>query len=143
MTGACLHEDRCSHAPAVDVAVAKHHDTSGNPAWERALVPRPPLPKKGRHRNATFFWDVKPTSLMMEGTFYMDGSCFEGNIAELARCGWGFVCINEAGEIVGSALARVPRGLMTSVVPKLGRCFKPRSLQFRVRPTFGRTVNHC
>ena len=80
-TGACLHEDRCSHAPPVDVAVANHHDTSGNPAWERALVPRPPLPKKGKHRNDTFFWDVKPTSPMMEGTFYMDGSCFESNIA--------------------------------------------------------------
>jgi hypothetical protein len=63
---------------------------------------------KGKHQKATFFWDVKPTSPMMEGTFYMDGSCFESNIAELSRCGWGFVCINEVGEIVGSAFGTCP-----------------------------------
>ena len=49
-SGGCLNADRCTHAPAADVAVAKHHDISGNPAWERALVPRPPLPKKRKHQ---------------------------------------------------------------------------------------------
>ena len=45
---------------------------------------------------------------MLEGTFYMDGSCYESNISELARCGWGFVCIDEGGEIVGSAYGTCP-----------------------------------
>ena len=45
---------------------------------------------------------------MLEGTFYMAGSCYESNISELARCGWGFVCIDDGGEIVGSAYGTCP-----------------------------------
>ena len=44
----------------------------------------------------------------MEGTFYMDGSCSEGNIPELARCGWGFVCVDVHWKIVGSAYGTCP-----------------------------------
>ena len=45
---------------------------------------------------------------MLEGTFYMDGSCYEGNIPELARCRWGFVCIDEQGKVIGSAYGTCP-----------------------------------
>ena len=53
-SGACLDADRCTHAPVADVAIARKHDIVGNPAWERALVPRPPLPMKAKHSKATF-----------------------------------------------------------------------------------------
>ena len=53
-SGACLDADRCTHAPVADVAIARKHDIVGNPACERALVPRPPLPMKAKHSNATF-----------------------------------------------------------------------------------------
>ena len=66
------------------------------------------MPRKPRLKKATFHWDVKPSTMLMEGTFYMDGSCFEGNIPELSRCGWGFVCVDEQGKVIGSAYGTCP-----------------------------------
>ena len=56
----------------------------------------------------TFNWKVKPNSLPLVGTCYNDGSCREGTIQELARCGWAFTFVDSNGEIVGSAYGVPP-----------------------------------
>ena len=56
----------------------------------------------------TFNWKVKPKNLPLVGTCYNDGSCREGTIQELARCGWAFTFVDSNGEIVGSAYGVPP-----------------------------------
>lgn len=86
-SGQCIDHTRYAIAPPGDLVVANDCDIDGRPAWERALIPRPPLPKKAKLSEATFYWSIEPGDCCITGAFYVDGSCFESGVRELARCG--------------------------------------------------------
>ena len=44
-----------------------------------------------------------PEQVRFEGDIFLDGSCFQSTIRELARAGWGFVLVSKQGHM----LARV------------------------------------
>ena len=80
----------------------------GNPAWERALVPRPPLPLKNKATRESFRWIVAPRSFPIVGAVYSDGSARDGPTPELLRCGWAFVIMDSNGEVVAAANGVTP-----------------------------------
>ena len=59
--GDCLKELRHKHATKEDIDTVNSCEVAGNPAWERALVPRPTLPMVKRKATETFVWVVRPT----------------------------------------------------------------------------------
>ena len=95
-------------APEADVRTVKSVDVRGHPAWERALVARPPLPKKKKAAVETFIWHVRPASLPLVGKVYTDGSARDGPIPELIRCGWSFVVADARGEVIAAAYGVPP-----------------------------------
>jgi hypothetical protein len=100
--------ERGKHAEEADMAVIRQCEVRGHPTWERGLTVRPPKPSRGRAWCETLTWHVKPKSLPLVGACYTDGSCLEGTVRELARCGWAFTFINDEGEIIGSAYGVPP-----------------------------------
>ena len=52
--------DRKRLADELDVQTVARVEVRGNPAWERALVARPPLPKRTNAKTESFTWEVKP-----------------------------------------------------------------------------------
>ena len=76
--GKCNEALRGKLAPHCDVQDARGCSIGGHPAWERALVARPALPKRGVSPHETFNWHVRPRSLPVTGTRYSDGSVREG-----------------------------------------------------------------
>ena len=61
-----------------DIALRKEEDlrgvalcnVAGHPAWEKALVARPPMPKRTQSQHATFHWDVELDEFPVVGTVY-------------------------------------------------------------------------
>ena len=107
-TGSCLSVSRQVVAISSDIRAANEIDVSGQPAWERALLCRPPLPGRKQSQVETFRWKVKPASLPLCGRVYTDGS-FRDNIApELGRGGWSVVVVDECGRILGAAFGVPP-----------------------------------
>ena len=92
--GECLKDERCQLAPAADLHIARLCNTTGHPAWERALVPRPPLPRRRQSPAETFTWHVKPATVPVNGRVYSDGSWRDAKFHELPRGGWAFVIID-------------------------------------------------
>ena len=74
----------------------------------KGSVPRPPPPKKAKLSTTIFYWSVEPNECCITSTFYVDGSCFESDIHELARCGWGFVCLDANNVVVAAAFGTCP-----------------------------------
>ena len=72
------------------------------------MVPRPPLPKRGRAKNETFHWRVKPTSSPVVGRVYLDGSLRDGIAPELGKEGWGFAILDDEGEVLAAAYGIPP-----------------------------------
>ena len=70
-------------APEEDIAVVKTCDVQGNPAWERALLPKPPRPLMQRAAEASFRWILEPEGGIISGDVYPDGSALDGPAAEL------------------------------------------------------------
>ena len=106
--GACLKNLRGELAPEADVRTALSCDVSGHPAWERALVPRPPLPLKKRQPTETLVWVVKPKSIVANVTFYTDGSFRDGEVLELGREVWAFAAFDDQGTAVAVAYGVPP-----------------------------------
>ena len=99
-----LDEPRQEEAPPEDINRTKHGWGAGDPAWERALAPMPPLPSRRRMEHETFHWIVKPQDgLLPPGDIYVDGSALDGPYRQLIRCGWGFVTIDDLGYITAAA----------------------------------------
>ena len=99
-----LDEHRQKEAPPEDIARTKSGWGSGDPAWERALAPMPPLPSRKRMEHETFHWIVKPQNgILPPGDIYVDGSALDGPYRQLIRCGWGFVMIDALGNITAAA----------------------------------------
>ena len=100
-------------APEKDLATVRACDVQGNPAWERALFPKPPRPKMRRAVEASFRWILEPEGGIITGDVYPDGSALDGPVKELMRCGWSFVVVT-AGVI--TAVARgVPPPWITDI----------------------------
>ena len=91
-----------------DLRVVKDVDVRGHPAWERALVARPPLPRRRKSEVETFVWHVKPKSMPIKGIIYSDGSARDDPIKELVRCGWAFVVVDEEGQVIAAAYGLPP-----------------------------------
>ena len=106
--GACLEELRKESAPPADIRTAHSCDVAGHPAWERALVPRPPMPLRKRMPTETLVWVVKPQSLLVNVTLYTDGSYRDGEVQELGREGWAFTAFDDQGTTVGAAFGVPP-----------------------------------
>ena len=69
----------------------------GTLPWKRARVPRPPLPLKKRQPTETLVWVVKPKSIVVNATFYTDGSFRDGEVLELGMEGWAFAAFDDQG----------------------------------------------
>lgn len=94
---------RCE-APQDDIARTRYGWGTGDPAWERAIAPRPPMPTRKRMEHETFHWIVKlEDGLLPPGDVYMDGSALDGPYRQLIRCGWAFVMIDQQGNITAVA----------------------------------------
>ena len=128
-SGKCLKDLRKGKAPPEDVRTASSVEVAGNPAWERALAPRPPLPKRGRAKHETFHWKVKPRSLPVTGRVYPDGSMLDGIAPELAREGWGVAVLDDDGNVLAAAYGIPPpwlRGIESvGVVPRFAHDHPP------------------
>ena len=100
-------------APEKDVATVTACDVQGNPAWERALFPKPPRPLRRRAAVESFRWITEPEGGIISGTVYPDGSALDGPAVELMRCGWSFV-VRTAG-VVTAAACGVPPPWITDI----------------------------
>jgi len=76
-------ELRDKRAAPEDLATSTQCNIDGDPAWERALQPRPSKPMKKVASEASFRWVVEPEGGFIEGTAYSDGSLRDGPIVEL------------------------------------------------------------
>ena len=107
---ACMAEPlaaaRAKWAPEKDLATVAVCEVQGNPAWERALFPKPPRPMRKRAAVESFRWIVEPDNGIIEGDVYPDGSALDGPAIELMRCGWPFVVLT--GGIVTAAACGGP-----------------------------------
>ena len=79
-SGGCSDALRKKHAPECDVIDFNGCNVVGHPAWEKALVARPSLPKRGVSPTETLHWHVKPRDLPVHGAKCSDGSVREGAI---------------------------------------------------------------
>ena len=104
-----LRAARQKWAPEKDLATVVACEVQGNPAWERALFPKPPRPMMQRAAAASFRWILEPAGGIIEGTVYPDGSALDGPVPELMRCGWSFVVLT-AGVITAIARGVPPHG---------------------------------
>ena len=75
----------CKHEPDMkrlandhDVQAATTVNVRGHQAWERALVPRPPVPKRKKAKEESFTLQVKPKAFPVNGIVYSDGSARDG-----------------------------------------------------------------
>ena len=91
-----------------DLRAVKDVDVRGHPAWERALVARPPMPRRKKSKVEPIVWHVKPKSMPIKGIIYSDGSARDGPIKELVRCGWAFVVVDEEGQVIAAAYGLPP-----------------------------------
>ena len=107
-TGDCLKEPRVELASPRDRAVVRGCDVSGDPAWEKALAPRPPLPRRKRSKVETFNWHIKPVHFPPVGRVYSDGSLRDATFHELGRSGWAFVIIDGDGNVIAAAYGAPP-----------------------------------
>ena len=103
-----LKESRDKEANEADRCIARTCELRRHPTWERGLTTKPARSLRLKSWCETFNWNVKPKNLPLVGTCYNDGSCREGTIQELARCGWAFTFVDSNGEIVGSAYGVPP-----------------------------------
>ena len=118
-------EARKKHVSEADIRVVADVNVQGHPAWERALVARPPLPRKKKAAMETFVWHVRPESLPICGTFYTDGSARDGPVKELIRCGWSVVAVNPMGEVIAAAYG-VPSPWVDDIVgAEVWDCTRP------------------
>jgi ribonuclease HI len=87
--------------------------TPGDVRIERGLVPFDKSPNPKPHAEGTFHWIVRPTTELLRGTIYPDGSWLDGP-GPLARGGWAFVVVDEIGQVL--AIARgVPPNWVTDI----------------------------
>ena len=99
-----LAEPRQKEAPPEDIARTKLGWGAGDPVWERALAPMPPLPTRKRKEYAIFHWIIEPLEgILPPGDVYVDGSALDGPYRQLIRCGWAFVMIDDLGNITAAA----------------------------------------
>ena len=77
-------------------------------ALERALFPVPFTRVPARGSEATFHWIKRPEGDLAGGTFYSDGSLFDGPSKLLGRCGWAFVAVDLNGFVVAAAYGIPP-----------------------------------
>ena len=79
---------RLEEAHPQDIGRTKTGWGAGDPAWERALAPRPPLPSRSKSDHETFHWIVRPPGdILPPGDVYVDGSALDGPYRQLIRCG--------------------------------------------------------
>ena len=78
---------------------------------------RPPKPTTEPCEESTFQWHMETKDGWLEGTVYPDGSLLDGKVAELGRCGWAFVVINDRGVVMASASGVPPRWVIDIVGP--------------------------
>ncbi len=64
------------------------------------------IPQPSPHE--TFHWVVEPSDGLVTGKVYTDGSSKDGKNPGVARDGWAFVAVNEAGEITAAARGLPP-----------------------------------
>ena len=57
---------------------------------------------------ATFHWHVEPSESLVSGRFYLDGSALDAPSAELMRCGWSFVAVDDNGLVLAAAYGATP-----------------------------------
>ena len=53
-------------------------------------------------------WVVKPKSIVVNATFYTDGSFRDGEVLELGRGGWAFAAFDDQGTAVLIAYGVLP-----------------------------------
>ena len=95
---------RLKEAQPQDIGRTKDGWGTGDPAWERALAPRPPLPIVKQSQCETFHWVVRPPDgILPPGDVYVDGSALDGPYRQLIRCGWAFVMTDRNGRLIAAA----------------------------------------
>ena len=128
---------RLEEAHPQDISRTKAGWGTGDPAWERALAPMPPLPSRKRSEHETFHWVVRPPDgILPPGDVYVDGSALDGPYRQLIRCGWAFVMINRRGDITAAARGGLPPGSTTLAERKAGL-----SCRLRCTPSLARTAS--
>ena len=98
--GHCLKKLRKQHADEQDIRTATACNVQGQIAWERALLTRPPMPRRRPASEDPFYWHFCPSELPVEGHVYPDGSLLDGIAPELGRTGWACVVLNDEAHAV-------------------------------------------
>ena len=86
----------------------------GDVRVERGLFNWGNKPPPKPHVEGTFHWTVKPTTALLRGAIYPDGSCLDGP-GPLARGGWALVVVDVLGQVL-----RLRIGSLTSQGVKPG-----------------------
>ncbi len=77
-------------------------------AWTRALVSAPVPPRRMKHEEGTFVWNVRPADSHVLGTFYTDGSVVDAELGKLATVSWAFAVLDDQGACVAAASGLTP-----------------------------------
>ena len=72
----------------------------------------------------TLVWVVEPKSIVVNATFYTDGSFRDGEAQELGREGWAFAAFDGQANATAVAYGVPPLGLKASRGLRLGPFFR-------------------